>query len=440
MPGADDHDVAFIARLGCHWQAPPFDHRTRPTAYASAAVDDNAQRASPRPESVMPDGSEPIAVKVMSRIAEIQAAEWDACAGADNPFVSHAFLKALEDSQAVGAEAGWLPQHLAIESADGHLAGVVPLYLKSHSYGEYVFDWSWADAYERAGGEYYPKLQCAVPFTPVTGPRLLVRPGAAAETEVALIAGMRELARQFEVSSLHVTFPTAAEWRRLGEAGFVLREGTQYHWENRGYASFDDFLADLNARKRKAIKRERRDATGHGLTIRVLTGDEIEPRHWDAFYRFYITTSDRKWGYPYLNRGFFHRLSAAMADKVALVVAEADGRPVAGALNLIGGDALYGRNWGCLGDYRFLHFEACYYQAIEFAIAHGLQRVEAGAQGPHKLQRGYVPVSTYSAHWFRDPGMMRAVAGFLRRERWMTAYEREAMAAQSPFRKGGGGR
>jgi predicted N-acyltransferase len=246
---------------------------------------------------------------------------------------------------------------------------------------------------------------------------------------------MLELARQFDVSSLHVTFPTSDEWRRLGEVGLLLREGTQYHWQNRGYARFDDFLADLAARKRKAIKRERREALRDGIRLRVLTGDEIEARHWDAFYRFYIATSDKKWGYPYLNREFFHRLGAAMADKLALIVAEADGRTVAGALNLIGAEALYGRNWGCLGDFRFLHFEACYYQAIEYAIARRLKRVEAGAQGPHKLQRGYVPVPTYSAHWFRDPGMMRAVAGFLRRERWLNAHERRAMAEHSPFRK-----
>ena len=389
----------------------------------------------------MPDGQEPIAVKVMGRLDEVVAAEWDACAGADDPFVSHGFLAALEDSGSVGGDSGWLPQHLVVEDAAGGLMGAVPLYLKDHSYGEYVFDWSWADAYERAGGRYYPKLQCAVPFTPVTGRRLLVRPGADAErTESALVAGMIELARRHQVSSLHVTFPTITQWRRLGEAGLLLREATQFHWQNRGYGSFEDFLADLTARKRKAIRKERRQAVRDGLRLRVLEGGEIEPRHWDAFHRFYIATSDRKWGYPYLNREFFHRLGDAMAERVALVVAESEGRLVAGALNLIGSAALYGRNWGCLGDYKFLHFEACYYQAIEFAIARGLQRVEAGAQGPHKLQRGYLPVPTYSAHWFRDPGLHRAVAQFLKRERVMMAQERHALAAHSPFRKDGGGR
>ncbi|MFQ5953688.1 MAG: GNAT family N-acetyltransferase [Kiloniellales bacterium] len=386
----------------------------------------------------MPDGREPIAVKVLERLDEVAAAEWDACASADNPFVSHGFLKALEDSGAVGHEAGWLPRHLAVEDAAGQLLGAVPLYLKSHSYGEYVFDWSWAEAYERAGGRYYPKLQCAVPFTPVTGPRLLVRPGPdAAEVESALIEAMVELARRTSVSSLHVTFPTNAQWRRLGRAGMLLREDTQFHWHNRGYGSFDDFLADLSSRKRKAIRKERREAVRHGLSLRVLSGGEIEGRHWDAFYRFYIATADRKWGHPYLNRAFFHRLGAAMADKVALVVAESDGRPVAGALNLIGPEALYGRNWGSLRGYKFLHFEACYYQAIEFAIARGLSRVEAGAQGPHKLQRGYMPAPTYSAHWFRDPGLGRAVADFVTRERMMVAQERRALDAHSPFRAAG---
>ncbi len=385
----------------------------------------------------MPDGCEPIAVKVLARLDEVAAAEWDACAGADNPFVSHGFLKALEDSGAVGDGAGWLPRHLAVEDAGGRLLGAVPLYLKSHSFGEYVFDWAWAEAYERAGGDYYPKLQCAVPFTPVTGPRLLVRPGPeGAEVEAALVQGMVELARRTGVSSLHVTFPEEGQWRRLGEAGMLMREGTQFHWHNRGYGSFDDFLADLSSRKRKAIRKERREARQHGLGLRVLSGDEIQARHWDAFYDFYAATADRKWGHAYLNREFFHRLGAAIGDKVALVLAESDGRPVAGALNLIGGEALYGRNWGAMGDFRFLHFEACYYQAIEFAIARGLARVEAGAQGPHKLQRGYTPVATYSAHWFADPGLGRAVADFVARERMMVAQERRAMDAHSPFRQG----
>jgi len=385
----------------------------------------------------MPDGGDSIAVRVLRRIDEVPAAEWDACAGAAVPFVRHTFLRALEDSGSVGAEAGWQPQHLVIPDAEGTLLGAVPLYLKSHSYGEYVFDWGWADAYERAGGRYYPKLQSSVPFTPVTGPRLMVRPGADAPTiRAALTAGLIELALRYGVSSLHVTFLTRSEWEHLGTAGFLQRKGLQYHWENRGYASFDDFLAELSSRKRKAIRKERRKVAESGLTLRTLTGDEIAPHHWDAFYRFYIATSDRKWGHPYLNREFFRRLGETMAEQVVLILAEDGGTPVAGALNLRGRDVLYGRNWGALGDYRFLHFEACYYRAIDFAIAEGLAQVEAGAQGEHKIQRGYLPAKTYSAHWIADAGFRDAVAGFLCRERHQVDYEIEALSDYGPFRTG----
>lgn len=385
----------------------------------------------------MPDGAETAIVEVTDRIASVAAAEWDACAGADNPFLAHAFLEALEASGSATGEEGWLPQHLLLREAGGRLVGAVPLYLKSHSYGEYVFDHGWADAYERAGGSYYPKLQCAVPFTPVPGPRLLVRPGADGErVRATLVAGLTTLARRLKVSSVHVTFPTEAEWRLLGESGFLLREGTQFHWENLGYASFEDFLGALASRKRKAIRKERRQVVDAGLRLHALTGDDLRPEHWDLFFRFYRATSDRKWGWAYLSRAFFDELHARMRDKVLLVLAEQDGAFVAGALNVIGRDTLYGRNWGSDGRWPFLHFEACYYQAIEFAIAHGLKTVEAGAQGPHKIQRGYLPVATYSAHWLPERRFAEAVESYLARERLGVRRERAALAAQSPYRQG----
>lgn len=388
----------------------------------------------------MPDGGGAFTIRVIDRIAEIPAAAWDACAGPDNPFLSHAFLDALEESGSATAETGWLPQHLALEDEAGRLIAAAPLYLKGHSYGEYVFDHGWAAAYERAGGQYYPKLQCAVPFTPVTGPRLLLHPdfdpaGADKPAADALIAGMIELARRHKVSSLHVTFPTKGEWQRFAAAGFLQRTGQQFHWENQGYACFDDFLAALSSRKRKTIRKEREGAVAGGIAVHTLTGGEIERRHWDAFFRFYISTSDRKWGSPYLTREFFDLIGARMADKIVLVMAEKNGRLIAGALNLLGGDTLYGRNWGCAGDFPFLHFEACYYRAIDFAIARGLKRVEAGAQGQHKIQRGYLPAPTYSAHWIRDPGFKRAVADFLVRERRAVVHEMDELAGLSPFRR-----
>jgi hypothetical protein len=383
----------------------------------------------------MPDGGNPAIVKVLGGIGEVPAAEWDACAGTVNPFLSHAFLSALEDSGAVSPKAGWLPQHLVLQDEAERTLGCVPMYAKSHSYGEYVFDHGWADAYERAGGRYYPKLQIAVPFTPVTGPRLLVRPGAPAEAADALIAGIERVAERHGIVTAHATFPTRSEWELLGAAGWLQRTGQQYHWENRGYGSFDDFLADLNARKRKAIRKERREVRDSGVAVRVLTGGELEPAHWDHFHRFYIETSRGKWGVPYLNREFFHLLGERMADRVALVMAERDGRPIAGALNLIGDDTLFGRNWGCDEDVPYLHFEACYYRAIDFAIARGLARVEAGAQGEHKIQRGYLPTKTYSAHLIRDSGLRDAVADFLARESRMVDWQVEALGEAAPFRK-----
>lgn len=387
----------------------------------------------------MPDGDPQITLKVLQRIDEVSAEAWNACAGEDDPTVRYEFLHALEETGCATPQTGWQSQHLIAESADGSLLAAVPLYLKGHSYGEYVFDWAWADAYERAGGRYYPKLQCAVPFTPVTGRRLLLRPdaGAAQPLTETLIAALVEVARRHRVSSLHVTFPTEAEWRRLGAAGFLPRVGLQYHFDNPGYGSFDDFLGTLASRKRKAIRKERARVAGSGLTIRALTGDEIEPRHWDAFYQFYMATADRKWGSPYLTRAFFHRIGETMGDRIVLIVAEDDGRPVAGALNLLGADTLYGRNWGCRGDYRFLHFEACYYQAIDYAIAHGLSRVEAGAQGEHKIQRGYLPAETYSAHWIPDDSFREAVERFLVQERRHVRAEIAGLSEFSPFRREG---
>jgi predicted N-acyltransferase len=382
----------------------------------------------------MNDTGEAITLRIHGAIAEIPAEDWDACAGGINPTVSHVFLNAMEESGSVGARSGWAPQHLSFSDAGGRLRGVVPLYLKSHSYGEYVFDWGWADAYERAGGRYYPKLLCAVPFTPVPGPRLLVAPDAPAETKTHLIAGMVELAKQRKLSSLHVNFPEPAEAEAFEQAGFLKRIGQQFHWENDGYATFDDYLAALNSRKRKAVKKERREALEGGIEIEVLTGADLTPRVWDAFFRLYLATTDRKWGSAYLNRKFFALIGERMPEKVVLIMAKRGGDYIAGAFNILGRDTLYGRNWGSPREYRFLHFECCYYQAIEFAITHGLQRVEAGAQGPHKLQRGYLPVPTYSAHWIPDPGFRRAVASFLDREREMVEEKIEHLAEFSPFR------
>ncbi len=388
----------------------------------------------------MPDGNEPITVKVVSKIAEIQAAEWDACAGVDapdgNPSVSHAFLHALEESRSVRPESGWQPQHLVIEDSRGSVVGAVPMYLKSHSMGEYVFDYGWANAYERAGGQYYPKLQASIPFTPVTGPRLLVRPGPSAETtRAALVAGMTEWTNRNQLSSLHITFPTEREGDYLEQADFLIRHNHQYHWYNRGYETFDDFLGSLNSRKRKMIRKERRKVGETGVEMRCLSGDDLTSDAWDAFYRFYTDTYDRKWGYPYLTREFFEIISDTMAEHVMLVMASTGGLPIAGALNLKGNDSLFGRNWGCVADYKFLHFETCYYSAIEYAIEHKLARVEAGTQGPHKLQRGYVPVQTRSAHWIPDPAFREAVARFLEQERAEEAREMDYLGDETPYRQ-----
>jgi predicted N-acyltransferase len=384
----------------------------------------------------MPDGAPSLTLSLHKAIAEIPAAEWDACAGAANPFVSHAFLSAVEDSGSATARTGWLPQHAVLRDADGAIVAAAPMYAKSHSYGEYVFDHGWAHAFERAGGRYYPKLQVAVPFSPVPGPRLLLRPGTGV-APAALGHVLAQACRELDLSSVHVTFCTAADADVLERAGWLKRIGIQFHWENAGYTTFDDFLADLASRKRKTIRRERRDANSAGLEFLALRGSEIGRREWAAFYEFYTSTVDRKWGSAYLTKQFFPLLGERLGDRVVLMLARQNGRPVAGALNLMGADTLYGRNWGCRGEFPFLHFELCYYRAIDFAIAHGLRRVEAGAQGVHKIQRGYRPVPTYSAHWIAHPGLRRAVAEFLEHERPARMAEMAELAQFSPFRKDG---
>jgi predicted N-acyltransferase len=386
----------------------------------------------------MQDGSPALTLTLHRAIVEIGCDEWDACAGAGNPFVSHAFLAAVEDSGSAGARTGWLPQHAALRDADGRLVAVAPMYAKSHSYGEYVFDHGWAHAFERAGGRYYPKLQVAVPFSPVPGRRLLLHPEASLPPS-AVGHALAQACGELDLSSVHVTFCTEAEAVVLAAAGWLHRIGMQFHWENAGYLTFDDFLGDLTSRKRKTIRRERREANAAGLEFVALRGPEIGRRDWSAFYEFYTSTVDRKWGSAYLTKQFFPLLGERLGERVVLMMARQGGRPVAGALNLIGEDALYGRNWGCRGDFPFLHFELCYYRAIDFAIAHGLQRVEAGAQGEHKIQRGYRPVATHSAHWIAHAGLRRAIADFLAEERPALRAEMAALDQFSPFRKDAGG-
>ena len=376
--------------------------------------------------------------RVLNSIDEIAASEWNACANpphlARNPFLRHEFFHALEASGSAVAKTGWQPFHLALEE-DGLLLGVVPMYLKGHSQGEYVFDHAWADAWHRAGGRYYPKLQATVPFTPACGRRLLARDDQP-DTKRALLDACAQVAQQLEVSSLHITFMPESEWQLAAEAGYLQRMDQQFHWCNHGYQSFDDFLGELSSKKRKNLKRERRDAVADGIDIEWLTGKDLCDHHWDAFYRFYLDTGSRKWGTPYLTRRFFSLIHETMADEVLLIMCRRDGRYIAGALNFIGGDTLFGRNWGCLEDHRFLHFEICYYQAIDFAIAKGLKKVEAGAQGSHKVARGYLPMPTYSAHWLGDRGFREAVAEYLDRERAHVRDEIAYVGQLSPFKAG----
>ena len=402
------------------------------------------------------EGSD-LTVRVATSLKAVPAGAWNACANPhaladaisapatqptdpaldrDNPFVSHEFLMALEDSRCIGGRTGWSLAYLLVEDDAGQLLAAAPSFLKSHSQGEYVFDHSWADAYERAGGRYYPKLQVAAPFTPATGPRLLVADTPRAEeARAALIGGLEALRGQTQSSSVHVTFAQEPDIAALKQAGYVERNDLQFHWQNEGFGTYDDFLATLASRKRKALKRERREALANGISIDVLSGNDLTAAVWDDFFSFYEDTGSRKWGRPYLNRAFFSAVGAAMGERIVLVMAKRAGRYIAGAINFRGANTLYGRNWGCIEDHPFLHFEVCYHQAIDYAIAHGLARVEAGAQGEHKLARGYRPVITRSLHHIADPGLRRPVAAYLAQEREQIAAAREALAAESPFRK-----
>jgi predicted N-acyltransferase len=389
-----------------------------------------------------------ITLKVVNAIGEVPAAAWDACANPRapggssaaskpdyNPFISHAFLSSLEQSGSVRNRAGWQPMHLVAEDGCA-IVGVVPCYAKSHSQGEYVFDHGWADAYERAGGDYYPKLQVAVPFTPAQGRRLLVRPGEHADAvRNALADSLADICKRSNASSVHVTFLTEEEWRMLGSRNYLQRTHRQFHWTNDGYESFEAFLAALSSRKRKTIRREREDALSNGITVDWLTGSDLTEGVWDTFFEFYMDTGSRKWGRPYLTRSFYSIVGETMRDNILLVMAKRNGRYIAGAINFIGSDTLFGRHWGCIEHHPFLHFELCYYQAMQFAIERKLARVEAGAGGSHKVTRGYMPATTYSAHYIADPRLRRAIDDFLSHERKHVAAEIEEYAEAAPFRK-----
>ena len=373
-----------------------------------------------------------VVAEIAKGVSAFLPEEWDALNLSANPFVSHAFLVALEESGSVGPGTGWSPAPIIIRDSNGEVAGALPAYLKTHSQGEYVFDHAWADAYERAGGRYYPKLIIAAPFSPVPGPRVLAGDEV---TSLALLGAAESVVRQNGLSSAHANFVEESQLDLFRKAGWLIRSGTQFHWENAGYACFDDFMASLASRKRRAIRKERAAAQA-AVTIEIIRSTDIRPEHWDAFWIFYQDTGARKWGTPYLTRTFFDRIAKSMSDDIVLFLATRDGRPVAGALNLLGPDCLYGRYWGCSEDVPFLHFELCYYQAIDFAIAHGLSGVEAGAQGEHKLARGYLPVTTHSAHYIADPGFRSAVSDFLERERRAVEREQEFLGELGPFKRG----
>ena len=387
-------------------------------------------------------------ITVHTSITDIGKANWDACANPaaaglacdieTNPFIAYDFLEALELSNSAVNETGWAAQHICVtQEGDDDIVGVMPMYLKSHSQGEYVFDYAWADAYSRAGGQYYPKLQASVPFTPATGRRLLAKPGPEQrDIEQALLAGAVEATNQIGASSLHFTFLPKEQWDLMGDVGLLQRTDQQFHWLNKGYDTFDAFLDDLTSRKRKNLRKERQAAIQNDIEIEALTGDDLKDHHWDAFYNFYLDTSMRKWGRPYLSREFFARIQETMKAQTLLIMCRRHGRYIAGAINFIGGGTLYGRNWGCIEDHRFLHFETCYYRAIDFAIAHGLNRVEAGAQGGHKLARGYVPTLTYSAHYLPDARFREAVADYLEQERAHVADDHSYLETRTPFRQG----
>lgn len=385
--------------------------------------------------------SEPsFSATIVDAVADIPAASWNRLVPAtqgrpDNPFLDHAFFLSLEESGSATRRTGWAPQHLRLSAPDGDIVGILPMYLKSHSQGEYVFDHGWANAFERAGGNYYPKLQVAVPFTPVTAPKLLAADGRL-DVKLALLAAAGQIADQNGISSVHATFVPEAEATLAAEADWLVRHDTQFHWHNQGHETFEDYLANMSSRHRKVTRRERRDAlAAEGLTVRWLTGDDLDEAAWDAFFAFYMDTGNRKWGRPYLNRQFFSLLSEAMADRILLMFACDGAEPVAGTLSLIGNDTLYGRYWGASRNVPFLHFELCYYQAIDYAIAHGLKTVEAGAQGEHKLARGYVPTTTRSIHWIGHPGLRRAVADFVEDERAVVRHDQEVLDGYTPFRR-----
>ncbi len=394
--------------------------------------------------TAQPQPDAQVEVQMHRAIAEIDPAVWDACACPDateggrpeDPFTTHRFLHALEASGSVGPGSGWQPMYLTAE-VEGEIVAVSPLYAKSHSQGEYIFDHSWAHAYERAGGRYYPKFQIAVPFTPATGRRFLTKPGWEVAGMAALLQGAAQLADNNGIATIHATFCTEAEVAVGTELGLLHRRTQQFHWENRGYASFDAFLEALSSRKRKNIRKERRTAQDFGGEIHALTGDALRPEHWDDFWRFYQDTGSRKWGTPYLTREFFDIAQETLRDDMLLVLAERGGRNVAGALNFIGGSSLFGRYWGCVEDHPCLHFELCYYQAIDFAIAQGLDTVEAGAQGEHKLARGYLPVDTHSLHWIGDPNFRTAIADFLEAESRAVDHEKEILTSYGPFKSTG---
>ena len=385
----------------------------------------------------MTENKNPLTLKAINGLASISSQEWNACAGETNPFVSYEFLSALEDSGSVCAETGWLPQHIIAQNKDGALQAAAPCYLKNHSYGEYVFDWGWAEAFERAGGTYYPKLQVAVPFTPVTGPRLLVRDGEDLDyARTNLISGLKDYISARGVSSLHITFCDKQDYSFLSDSGFLKRIGKQFHWYNQGYSNFDDFLDNLTSRKRKAIRKERK-AANQGLKIETLSGMDLKESHLDAFYNFYLNTVDKKWAHAYLNRDFFSVLRERLADKVVLFFATKDQEPIAAALNLRGKETLYGRNWGCSVQWPMLYFELCFYRAIDYAIEENLGRVEAGAQGPHKISRGYLPSETFSAHWIKHDGFKEAVSRFLDQEKKETEAEMLFLEqSRSPYKQG----
>jgi len=372
--------------------------------------------------------------KIIHSTSDIDAKLWNACTNG-NPFLSHEFFCALEQSGCVSEKTGWLPFHIQLQHSEtSKIVGFVPLYIKSHSYGEYVFDHAWANAYTQAGGNYYPKLQSSVPFTPVTGSRLLTIPDTPISAQIALLQSLGNITRQHGFSSTHITFLEKKEADLAAKAGFLIRTDQQFHWQNHEYQNFDDFLEQLSSRKRKQIKKERKAALLSGIDIEILEGTDIKQHHWDAFFEFYLDTSTKKWGQPYLNRNFFERIGGSMANKIVLMLCKKHEHYIAGALNFKSDDTLYGRYWGCIEDHPYLHFETCYYQAIDFAIAHGLKTVEAGAQGPHKLARGYVPTLTYSAHWIENPGFREAVEHYLQHERHAVDAELEFLASKTPFK------